>query len=140
MNIEKFKNIESRNISVSGNPALSILHGSNSYKITLNKLLVEKLQLATKAKADDKGEIYIDIQSLIHENQLAIGKFIRKDANVFRAKLSDGVASFYSTPLAHAVEAGMNYQIPKNKTVRFEQIDVEADDKGNLIAVVTCTH
>lgn len=139
LDFKNYKNIEIKTTVSSGEMALSILHGSNSYKITLNKALVENLQLVKKADAEQQKTVPIELQILICGNELAIGKFIRKDATVFKGKLTNGTVTFYSTALAHAVEAGMRHQIPKNRTLRFENITIDTNEKGNLVAVITCT-
>lgn len=136
---KKFKNIETKTTISTGEMALSILHGSNSYKITLNRALVEKLQLVKKADAEQQKTIPIELQILIYGNELAIGKFIRKDATVFKGKLTNGTVTFYSTALAHAVEESIQYPIPKNRTLRFENIATDTSEKGNVVAIVTCT-
>lgn len=120
---------------------LSILHGSNSYKITFNKPLTEQLMLAEKAEDSGReGKKVLTLQAMICENELVIGGFICEGASEFTAKFSNGAVSFYSTPFAKAVEAGMDYQIPKNKTVRFEDIKMETSEGDSPVAVITCSH
>ncbi len=34
----------------------------------------------------------------------------------------------------------MDYQIPKNKTVRFEDIKMEKSEGDSPVAIITCSH
>lgn len=124
----------------SGDPALSMLRGTNSYKFTLNRPLVEELQLAKRVRKDGKGNDAVDIRVMFGNGEIVIGSSLCEGAGEFEARFfaGSGKVRFYSSPLAKAVEKSTGHQVLENKTVRFESIKIDAVEDGSPAAVISC--